>query len=160
MQADSVVSGTNGLLTSDFWLQFFDMRRETQFLKVFSNQLCWLHPHMQRILWCLRSLLVEIKKKKQLHLRSMAQTQLSTSIVQSQLSTDKFSKSSNSQDHLFWAWHQPHSNPFSCLGSVNCTNWLYTWALFGGTHGVMVIVAGNGHSVTSSNPGQHWLYFT
>ena len=29
-----------------------------------------------------------------------------------------------------------------------------------GTHGVVVIVIGNGHSDTSSNPGRDWLHFT
>ena len=30
----------------------------------------------------------------------------------------------------------------------------------GGTRGVMVIVVGNGHGDTSSNPGRDWLHFT
>ena len=30
----------------------------------------------------------------------------------------------------------------------------------GGSHGVMVIVVGNEHSDTSSNPGRDWLHFT
>ena len=30
----------------------------------------------------------------------------------------------------------------------------------GGARGVMVIVLGNGHGNTSSNPGREWLYFT
>ena len=30
----------------------------------------------------------------------------------------------------------------------------------GGAHGVMVIVAGYGHSDSSSNPGPDWLDFT
>ena len=30
----------------------------------------------------------------------------------------------------------------------------------GGAHGVMVIVVGNGHGDTSSNPGRDWLHFT
>ena len=30
----------------------------------------------------------------------------------------------------------------------------------GGARGVMVIVAGNGHGDTSSNPGRDWLHFT
>ena len=30
----------------------------------------------------------------------------------------------------------------------------------GGARGVMVIVVGNGHGDTSSNPGQDWLPFT
>ena len=29
-----------------------------------------------------------------------------------------------------------------------------------GARGVMVIVAGNGHGDTSSNPGRDWLHFT
>ena len=32
--------------------------------------------------------------------------------------------------------------------------------LVGGARGVMVIVVGNGHGDTSSNPGQDWLHFT
>ena len=79
-------------------------------------------PNARRILWCLRSLSVEIRKT-QLHLStaeihlfaSMAETQLSASMVLSQLSTDSFSKSSNSQDHLFRLWCHPHSSPISCL---------------------------------------------
>ena len=30
----------------------------------------------------------------------------------------------------------------------------------GGARGVMVIVVGNGHDDTISNPGRDWLYFT
>ena len=30
----------------------------------------------------------------------------------------------------------------------------------GGARGVVVIVVGNGHGDTSSNPGRDWLYFT
>ena len=30
----------------------------------------------------------------------------------------------------------------------------------GGARGVMVIVVGNGHGDTSSNPGQDWVHFT
>ena len=30
----------------------------------------------------------------------------------------------------------------------------------GGVRGVMVIIVGNGHGDTSSNPGQDWLHFT
>ena len=29
-----------------------------------------------------------------------------------------------------------------------------------GARGLMVIVVGNGHSDTSSNPGRDWLHFT
>ena len=38
---------------------------------------------------------------------------------------------------------------------------IYIWILYyGGARGVMVIVVGNGHGDTSSNPGLDWLYFT
>ena len=30
----------------------------------------------------------------------------------------------------------------------------------GSAHGVMVIIVGNGHGDTSSNPGRDWLHFT
>ena len=29
-----------------------------------------------------------------------------------------------------------------------------------GDHGVMVIIGGNGHGDSSSNPGREWLHFT
>ena len=32
--------------------------------------------------------------------------------------------------------------------------------MFGGARDVMVIVVGNGHSDSSSNPGREWLHFT
>ena len=35
-----------------------------------------------------------------------------------------------------------------------------TWCNVGGARGVMVIVVGNGHGDTSSNPGRDWLHFT
>ena len=51
-------------------------------------------------------------------LNSMTETQLSVSIVQCQLPTHSFSKSSNSQGHLFWARRHPHSSPNSRLGFI------------------------------------------
>ena len=30
----------------------------------------------------------------------------------------------------------------------------------GGSRGVMVIITGNGHGDSSSNPGRDWLHFT
>ena len=32
--------------------------------------------------------------------------------------------------------------------------------IYGGARGVVVIVVGNGHGDTSSNPGRDWLHFT
>ena len=60
-----------------------------------------------------------------------------TTTLNGRISTDVFSKSSNFQDHLFWAWCHPHSSPISCLGFImtngdchilsarasNCTKW-------------------------------------
>ena len=37
------------------------------------------------------------------------------------------------------------------------TTYIY---IFGGARGVLVIVIGNGHGDTSSNPGRDWLHFT
>ena len=44
-------------------------------------------------------------------------------------------------------------------------HWIYSLNIYqieivGGARGVMVIVAGNGHGDTSSNPGRDWLHFT
>ena len=57
-------SGTNAFI--NFWLRFFNTRRETQFLQ------CWPYyadpTNVLHIPWCLRSLSVEIRKTK-LHLQ-------------------------------------------------------------------------------------------
>ena len=37
---------------------------------------------------------------------------------------------------------------------------MYVYKNEGGARGVMVIVVGNGHGDTSSNPGLDWLHFT
>ena len=96
----------------NFWLRFFDMRRETQFL------LCWpyyLTPiHVRRILRCLGSLSVEIKEnattsfncesqlstqwqRTQFSMPQWQRTQLSACMVLRQPSTAVFLKPSNSQ---------------------------------------------------------------
>ena len=36
----------------------------------------------------------------------------------------------------------------------------YNWCSYGGARGVIVIVVGNEHGDTSSNPGRDWLHFT
>ena len=88
----------------NFWLRFFDTRRENQFLKVLANPIL-SDPNAQRILWCLRSLSVEIRKT-QLYLRR--------SKFNSQLTL--FQNLPNSQEHLFRAWFHLHASPISCLG--------------------------------------------
>ena len=43
----------------------------------------------------------------------------------------------------------------------NVDQWIYhNWRDNGGACGVMVIVVGNGHGDTSSNPRWDWLHFT
>ena len=44
--------------------------------------------------------------------------------------------------------------------SVLAKKWLILNRIHGGARGVMVIVVGNGHGDTSSNPGRDWLHFT
>ena len=50
-------------------------------------------------------------------------------------------------------------NIFSCLQSRHYNASVYN-IFNGGARGVMVIVVGNEHGDTSSNPGRDWLHFT
>ena len=71
-----------------------DTRRETQFLKAYAiHTMLTPTPNTWCILWCLRSLSVEIKKKKK----------NSTARLNDRKLNYFFSKSSNSLDHIFWA---------------------------------------------------------
>ena len=46
------------------------------------------------------------------------------------------------------------------MGKVfTALHWQYPTGL-GGARGVIVIVVGNGHGDSSSNPGRDWLHFT
>ena len=118
-QVDSVVSDTNGLLISNFswWLH---EEKDT-----ILQSLCWLYnadpTNVRRILWCLRSLSAEIRKLdlSTVKIQLSPQWQKINSLPpwsNLNFSTDSFSKSSNSQDHLFQAWRHPHSSSISCLG--------------------------------------------
>ena len=42
----------------------------------------------------------------------------------------------------------------------NAKSFTYIYESYGGAHGVMVIVVGNGRGDTSSNIGRDWLHFT
>ena len=101
IQVDSFVSDTNGLFNS--WLLSTLTWGDT-ILKVYANHTMLTHPNARRILSCLRSLLVEIRK-----------TQRHLPTVEIRL---VFTKSSNSQDHHFQAWRHPHSSPISSLGGL------------------------------------------
>ena len=50
---------------------------------------------------------------------------------------------------------------WNCIYQYKNEQWMFfKIVLFGGARGVMVIVVGNGHGDSSSNPGQDWLHFT
>ena len=53
-------------------------------------------------------------------------------------------------------------NPLNKIYLVYGINSLgrYWCVFFGGACGIIVIVVGNGHGDTSSNPGRDWLHFT
>ena len=95
------------LLPSDFG----SSTRGERHSSYYANHTIWpYYADTQRILWCIRSLSVVIQKNP-----------TTSSTGQIQLSTDSFSKSSNSQDHLFRAWHHSHSSHISCLGVYDDT---------------------------------------
>ena len=93
IQANTNTGETGGLRCSDtnafinFWLQFFDTRRETilTMLAILSDS-----TNALRITWCLRALSVEIRKpqlrlqRPNLNFNSMAGTRLSACMVQCQ----------------------------------------------------------------------------
>ena len=115
IQVDSVVSDTNGFI--NFWLQYMATRGETQFLKACANPTVLTPPqHMAHlvVLDPIHHLSVKIWKT-QPH-ASTVETNSTVEIPY--ILNTVFSKSSNSQDHLFWAWCHPHSSPISCLGGL------------------------------------------
>ena len=111
-QVDSFVSGTNSLLISWLWPIAIRGERHNSY---YADPI----PNVWHISWCLRSLLVEIYKTWP-HASTVEDPTLNVRIPNSRLNgpiwTDSFSKSSNSQDHLFQAWCHPYSSPISCLG--------------------------------------------
>ena len=157
-------SGTNHLLTSEFGSL---TRGERQFLKVFRNHTMLTTPQHSAhlVVWTqflntrVRTQLPSSRVHSQLptawldsnftpswsdpnfNCLPLRQTiKLSVYMVQSQLPTASFSKSSNSQDHCFQAWRHLLSSSFPIWGllwqlwlsyllraSVNCTQCLCTW---------------------------------
>ena len=110
IQADSVVSDTNGLFTS--WLRSMATRGERH-----NSYYADPTPNVRHISWCLRSLSVEICKTWP----HPSTAEDPTLCLHGSITTDSFSKYSNSQDHLFWAWRHQNVSPISCLG-VYCDN--------------------------------------
>ena len=49
--------------------------------------------------------------------------------------------------------------PVNYLAQRPIMCYIYKYIYMGGAHGVMVIIAGNGHGNTSSNPGWDWFHF-
>ena len=105
-QADSVVSYTNAFI--NFWLSVHgNTRRETHFLKSLFYPYHADHPP------CGDVKISDDRDPKNPTTRPTVEN--STLCLHGPISTDSFSKSSNSQDHLFRAWGHPHSSPISCL---------------------------------------------
>ena len=112
-----------GLLISG--LRCMVTRRERHnSLKPMLTILHWPYPNARRILWCLRSQFISagrdpknsttcLNDRKPNYIFQRSNTQLP-----SQRSTDVFSKSSNSLDHLFWAWRHQQASPFPVRGWV------------------------------------------
>ena len=101
MQADSFVSDTNRFI--NFWLQSIATRGETQFLKANANHTMPTPPKHSTH-----------RAMFKISIHSCRKTRPHASTVEN--STAVFSKSSNSLDHIFWAWHHPNSSPISCVG--------------------------------------------
>ena len=111
IQADSVVSDTNGFI--NFWLRFMATRRERH------NSYYADPTNVRRILWSKISIHLRQSRPEKLNRRRNGRKingRNSTLCLQGPISTDSFSKSSNSQDHLLRARRHPHSSLISCLG--------------------------------------------
>ena len=83
----------------NFWLRFFDTRREKQFLKVFRNHTILSTPTTFNTSQGPISIF-------QHHGGT------TTSQHHGRTSTESFSKSSKFSAHLFWVWRYPHPSPF------------------------------------------------
>ena len=122
IQADSVVQVRTVLLTSDFGSSTQGERHNSYYADhtIWPHK-CTAHPMMFKISVGrdpknpTTSSMVKIQFSTS---NSMAGTQLPACMVQCQPSTDSFSKTSNSQDHLCRAWRHQHSSPISCLGFI------------------------------------------
>ena len=104
-----------------------DMRKETQFLKDFAN-----HTMLTPSQLVMSKISVGRDPKNPTTSFNGQNPTLNGRIPNSRLngiiSTDVFSKSSNSQDHLFRARRHPHSSPIFCLG-VYYDKWLLSYPL-------------------------------
>ena len=112
-------SGTNAFI--NFWVQFFDTRREKILNSLLYHTMLTIPKRSVHLV--VQSQFLKVKVGYQLHniidgpnfwqcLSQWQTTQLSAHIVQSQLLTTSFSKSSDSQDHRFRVWRHSHSSHF------------------------------------------------
>ena len=102
-------SGTSAFI--NFWLHFFDIRRERQFLSLSYHTMLTTPKRSAHL----------VVQSQLLNTVVGAQLQLSASMADNPnlcLHSPKssLSKSSNSQDHRFRAWCHSHSSPFSIRG--------------------------------------------
>ena len=121
-----------------------DTRRETKFLKVYANHTMLTPPQgaMHLVIFKISIYLCRSRSEKLNRMPQRSKTQLQrsktqlhfstveypTATLNSGVSTDVFSKSSKSSDHLFWAWRHPHSSPISCL-EVYYDKWWLSYPL-------------------------------
>ena len=121
-QAVFVVSGTNGFI--NFWLRSMAIRGE------WHNSYYANHTMLTPSLRAAHLVVFKIsvgRNPKNPSFNGPISThngRIPNSRLSGPIPTDSFSKSTNSQDHLFWAWCHPHSSPFSCLGVYYDKWWL------------------------------------
>ena len=98
-----------------------DTRRETRFLKVFANYTMLTPPQHAAHLLMSKISVGRDPKNPTTSFNGQNPTlngRIPNSRINGPISTDSFSKTSNSQDHLFRAWCHPPSTPISCLGFI------------------------------------------
>ena len=100
----------------NFWLRFFDTRRETQFLSL-SYYTMLTTPKRSAHLE-VQSQFLNLMIGSQLSASMAENSQLSVYMIHSQLPIDSFSKSSNSLHHRLRAWRHSHSSLISYLGFI------------------------------------------
>ena len=78
-----------------------------------------------------------------------------------ELRTVNVATTKNQRDTKTIIWRTTRRHRLSDMTEEPMRRWLLAnGRLIWGARGVMVIVVGNGHDDTSSNPGRNWLHFT
>ena len=133
IQVASVVSDTNGFI--NVWLRSMARRRERHNSLKSMLTIQWRpHPNARRILWCLRYQFISAGPDPKNPTTRLDGRKLNCTF-NGRISATVFSKSSNSQDHLLWAWRHQHTSPTSCLGVYYDKWWLsYSFCAVVGLH--------------------------